>query len=78
MNIIFDRVGKKDPITNAAEIISVKLGYTNINILVWSQQISFIMVGVLGTWSFFLTDFLNCIHLFKNLLDSRRQEKIPF
>ena len=67
MNIIFDRVGKKDPITNAAEIISVKLGYTNINILVWSQQISFIMVGVLGKWYFLKV--INCLKT-KNALKS--------
>merc|ERR1711970_142472 len=47
VNIIFDRVGKKDPITSASEIICVRLGFKQINILIWSQQISFIMVGVL-------------------------------
>jgi len=47
VNIIFDRVGKKDPITLASEIICDRLGYKDINIMLWSQHISFIMVGVL-------------------------------
>ena len=51
VNIIFDRVGKNDPITQASEIICNKLGYKDINIMVWSQQISFMMVGVLGKFS---------------------------
>ena len=51
VNIIFDRVGKKDPITLASEIICDRLGYKDINIMLWSQHISFIMVGVLGLLS---------------------------
>jgi len=46
VNIIFNRVGKKDPITLAGEIVVNKLGF-EIDVAFWSQHVSFIMVGIL-------------------------------
>jgi len=49
INIIFDRVGKKDPITQGAEILVHRLGFPieDETIEFWSQHLSFVMVGVL-------------------------------
>ena len=46
VNIIFDRVGKKDPVTRGIEIA---IGYFNLDfdINFWSQQISFILIGII-------------------------------
>lgn len=46
VNIVFNRVGKKDPITKAFEIAVVWCGL-NIDVEFWSQQASFLVVGVL-------------------------------
>lgn len=46
VNIIFDRVGKKDPITRASEILGEIMGL-EIDFAFWSQHVSFIMVGIL-------------------------------
>lgn len=44
VNIIFDRVGKKDPVTKGMEIVVHWLGM-NIDVAFWSQHISFFLVG---------------------------------
>lgn len=46
INIIFDRVGKVDPITKTIEIA---VNYFNINfdVIFWSQHVSFLLVGVI-------------------------------
>ncbi|VVC96811.1 unnamed protein product [Leptidea sinapis] len=44
INIVFDRVGKKDPVTRALEIIVHWLGW-EIDVAFWSQHVSFILVG---------------------------------
>lgn len=46
INIIFDRVGKVDPVTRSIEIV---VNYFNINfdVVFWSQHISFLLVGVI-------------------------------
>lgn len=44
INIIFDRVGKKDVVTRGIEIAVHWLGF-NIDIAFWSQYISFFLVG---------------------------------
>lgn len=44
INIVFDRVGKKDPVTRGIEIVVHWLGW-NIDVTFWSQHISFILVG---------------------------------
>ncbi|XP_014287476.1 Golgi pH regulator isoform X1 [Halyomorpha halys] len=44
VNIVFDRVGKKDPVTRGMEIVVHWLGM-NIDVGFWSQHISFFLVG---------------------------------
>ncbi|KAL1124669.1 hypothetical protein AAG570_001293 [Ranatra chinensis] len=44
VNIVFDRVGKKDPVTKGMEIVVHWLGF-NIDVAFWSQHISFFLVG---------------------------------
>lgn len=44
VNIVFDRVGRVDPITKGMEIAVHWFGL-NINVVFWSQHISFILVG---------------------------------
>ena len=46
VNIIFDRVGKVDPVTRTIEICVNYLGF-QVDVSFWSQQISFLVVGVL-------------------------------
>lgn len=44
INIVFDRVGKKDPVTRGIEIAVHWIGF-NIDVTFWSQHISFYLVG---------------------------------
>ncbi|GBP39017.1 Golgi pH regulator [Eumeta japonica] len=44
INIVFDRVGKKDPVTKGLEIVVHWMGL-NIDVGFWSQHVSFILVG---------------------------------
>ncbi|XP_037072251.1 Golgi pH regulator-like [Pollicipes pollicipes] len=44
VNIVFDRVGKIDPVTKTMHIVVNWLGF-NIDVTFWSQQISFYVVG---------------------------------
>jgi hypothetical protein len=44
INIVFDRVGKKDPVTRGMEIAVHWVGI-NIDVTFWSQHISFFLVG---------------------------------
>lgn len=46
INIIFDRVGKVDPVTRGIDI-SVKYLGIEFDVKFWSQQISFILVGII-------------------------------
>eukprot|EP00057_Strongylocentrotus_purpuratus_P017751 XP_011672225.1 PREDICTED: Golgi pH regulator [Strongylocentrotus purpuratus] len=46
INIIFDRVGKTDPISKFFEIFVGWLGF-DFDVKFWSQQISFIVVGII-------------------------------
>eukprot|EP00794_Sanderia_malayensis_P009898 gene9899-10911_t len=46
VNIIFDRVGKVDPITKSIEILVHYFGI-EFDVHFWSQQVSFILVGIL-------------------------------
>lgn len=44
INIVFDRVGKKDPVTRGIEIAVHWMGF-DIDVSFWSQHISFFLVG---------------------------------
>ena len=46
INIVFDRVGKVDPITKTFDILVNWFGF-NIDVAMWSQQFSFIVVGII-------------------------------
>ena len=46
INIIFDRVGKVDPVTRSIEIV-VNYFDINFDVQFWSQHISFLLVGVI-------------------------------
>lgn len=44
VNIIFDRVGRKDPVTRGLEIAVHWCGF-DIDLAFWNQHISFLLVG---------------------------------
>ncbi len=46
VNIIFDRVGKVDPVTKTIEIIINYFGI-KFDVQFWSQHISFLLVGII-------------------------------
>jgi len=46
VNIVFDRVGKVDPITKTFDILVNWFGL-EVDVTLWSQQISFIVVGII-------------------------------
>ena len=46
VNIVFDRVGKMDPTTKTFDILVNWLGF-NTDVTMWSQQLSFIVVGII-------------------------------
>nr|XP_058898624.1 Golgi pH regulator-like [Kogia breviceps] len=46
INIIFDRVGKSDPVTRGIEITVNYLGI-QFDVKFWSQHISFILIGII-------------------------------
>jgi len=46
VNIVFDRVGKMDPITKTFDILVNWFGF-DVDISMWSQQFSFIVVGII-------------------------------
>lgn len=46
INIIFDRVGKVDPVTKSIEIV-VNYFDINFDVQFWSQHISFLLVGII-------------------------------
>ncbi|KAJ8019933.1 Golgi pH regulator [Holothuria leucospilota] len=46
INIIFDRVGKTDPVTKGVEICVNWLGI-EFDVKFWSQQVSFVLVGII-------------------------------
>ncbi|XP_064470483.1 Golgi pH regulator-like isoform X1 [Ornithodoros turicata] len=46
INIVFDRVGKVDPVTRGMEIAVHYMGF-DVDVKFWSQHISFILVGII-------------------------------
>lgn len=50
VNIVFDRVGKVDPVTRGIQIAVNFVGLT-IDVKFWSQHVSFILVGIIATTS---------------------------
>lgn len=50
VNIVFDRVGKVDPVTRGIQIAINYIGLT-IDVKFWSQYVSFMLVGIIATTS---------------------------
>lgn len=50
INIVFDRIGKKDPVTHIIEISVDRMGIP-LDVSFWSQYISFFLVGVIAVTS---------------------------
>lgn len=46
MNIVFDRVGRVDPVTRGIQIAVNWIGL-EIDVKFWSQHVSFILVGII-------------------------------
>ncbi|CAK8673875.1 unnamed protein product [Clavelina lepadiformis] len=46
INIVFNRVGKKDPVTKGFEILVHYMGF-DVDVGFWSQHVSFILIGVM-------------------------------
>ncbi|EDV26153.1 uncharacterized protein TRIADDRAFT_23402 [Trichoplax adhaerens] len=65
INIVFDRVGKTDPVTRGFEILVNYLGF-DVDVKFWSQHVSFFLVGIMIVTSIrglliTLTKFFNAI-----------------
>uniref|UniRef100_A0A914RE21 Abscisic acid G-protein coupled receptor-like domain-containing protein n=1 Tax=Parascaris equorum TaxID=6256 RepID=A0A914RE21_PAREQ len=50
VNIVFDRVGKVDPVTRGIEIAVKYMGF-QLDVRFWSQHVSFLLVGVIAVTS---------------------------
>ena len=72
VNIVFDRVGKVDPVTKAIEIL-VPPGY-EIDVRFWSQQISFLLIGIIAVTS--IRGLLITIAKFFNAISSRKSSNL--
>lgn len=68
INIVFDRVGKKDPVTRGIEIAVHWIGF-NIDVTFWSQHISFFLVGCIVVTSIrgLLLTLTKVINFFKHM-----------
>ncbi|KAI6180181.1 hypothetical protein M3Y98_00691800 [Aphelenchoides besseyi] len=73
VNIVFDRVGKVDPVTKGIEILVHHLGYS-LDIRFWSQQISFLLVGIIAVTS--IRGLLITIAKFFNAISSRKSSNL--
>ncbi|KAI6192285.1 hypothetical protein M3Y97_00320600 [Aphelenchoides bicaudatus] len=73
VNIVFDRVGKVDPVTKGIEILVQHLGY-QIDIRFWSQQISFLLIGIIAVTS--IRGLLITIAKFFNAVSSRKSSNL--
>jgi len=73
INIVFDRVGKVDPVTKGIEIFVKHLGY-QIDIRFWSQQVAFLFVGIIAVTS--IRGLLLTIAKFFNAISSRQSSNL--
>ncbi|XP_067938286.1 Golgi pH regulator-like isoform X2 [Watersipora subatra] len=73
INIIFDRVGKTDPITKTIEIAVNYLGI-RFDVVFWSQQISFWLIGIMVITS--IRGLLITLTKFFYALASRRSSNV--
>ncbi|XP_018324186.1 Golgi pH regulator [Agrilus planipennis] len=73
INIVFDRVGKKDPVTRGIEIAVHWMGL-NIDVGFWSQQVSFCLVGCIVVTS--IRGLLLTLTKFFNKISSSKSSNI--
>jgi hypothetical protein len=73
INIVFDRVGKVDPVTRGIEIVVKYMGY-QIDVRFWSQQVSFLIVGIIAVTS--IRGLLITIAKFFNAISSRQSSNL--
>ncbi|CAG9763111.1 unnamed protein product [Ceutorhynchus assimilis] len=73
INIVFDRVGKKDPVTRGIEIAVTWMGF-DFDVNFWSQQISFYLVGCIVITS--IRGLLLTLTKFFNRLSSNKSSNI--
>ena len=74
MNIIFDRVGKVDPVTKGFEIAVHWMGF-NTDIRFWSQHVSFLLIGAITVTS--IRGLLLTLTKVRKSIVSQ-EEKMPF
>uniref|UniRef100_A0A914HY64 Golgi pH regulator n=1 Tax=Globodera rostochiensis TaxID=31243 RepID=A0A914HY64_GLORO len=73
VNIVFDRVGKVDPITKGIEIVVKHFGY-QIDVRFWSQQCSFLVIGLIAVTS--IRGLLLTIAKFFNAISNRQSSNL--
>ncbi|KAJ8922298.1 hypothetical protein NQ315_004240 [Exocentrus adspersus] len=73
INIVFDRVGKKDPVTRGIEIAVHWMGW-NFDVNFWSQQVSFYLVGCIVVTS--IRGFIITLTKFFNRMSSSKSSNI--
>uniref|UniRef100_A0A915E3S3 Golgi pH regulator n=1 Tax=Ditylenchus dipsaci TaxID=166011 RepID=A0A915E3S3_9BILA len=73
INIVFDRVGKVDPVTRGIEIVVKHMGY-QIDVRFWSQQVAFLLVGIIAVTS--IRGLLLTIAKFFNAISSRQSSNL--
>lgn len=73
VNIVFDRVGKVDPVTKGIEITVHHMGY-EIDVRFWSQQVSFLLIGIIAVTS--IRGLLITIAKFFNAISSRKSSNL--
>ncbi|CAH1954907.1 unnamed protein product [Acanthoscelides obtectus] len=73
VNIVFDRVGKKDPVTRGIEIAVHWMGW-DFDVNFWSQQVSFYLVGCIVVTS--IRGFIITLTKFFNRMSSSKSSNI--
>ncbi|XP_072377208.1 Golgi pH regulator isoform X2 [Diabrotica undecimpunctata] len=73
INIVFDRVGKKDPVTRGIEIAIHWMGW-NFDVDFWSQQVSFYLIGCIVVTS--IRGFIITLTKFFNRMSSSKSSNI--
>ncbi|CAH1119569.1 unnamed protein product [Phaedon cochleariae] len=73
INIVFDRVGKKDPVTRGIEIAIHWMGW-NFDVAFWSQQVSFYLVGCMVVTS--IRGFIITLTKFFNRISSSKSSNV--
>uniref|UniRef100_A0A914Z1X3 Golgi pH regulator n=1 Tax=Panagrolaimus superbus TaxID=310955 RepID=A0A914Z1X3_9BILA len=73
INIVFNRVGKIDPVTKGIEIVVNWMGY-EIDARFWSQQVSFLLIGIIAVTS--VRGLLITLTKFFNAISNRKSQNL--